>query len=63
MELECVTLWLKGNLSCLAIGQIVHIKGCLFEKLAGMVDIFLIFTKAHGQVYYATIGLHNVQQI
>ena len=38
-------LGVNGNLTCFAIGHMVHVKGCLAENLIGIVCIFLIFTK------------------
>lgn len=35
----------KGSLLCLAIGQIVHMKGCFGAKGTGSEDILLIFAK------------------
>ena len=40
-----VVLGLKGSLSCLAIGQMEHIKGYLAGNLTGIVEISLILTK------------------
>lgn len=35
----------KGNLVCLAIGHMVHVKSCLGENYIGMKDMPFIFTK------------------
>ena len=35
----------KGILACLAMGQTVHVKGCLDENLTGIVWIPFILTK------------------
>ena len=45
MDLVWLMLWLKGNLCCLAIGQMLQIKDCLGEKMIGKSVMLFILTK------------------
>lgn len=52
-------LWRKGNIACLAMGQTEQMNGCLGEKLAGVEESTLIFSRVNGLDYYAIDVQHS----